>query len=103
MNRRGLLGALAAACVLDPERALWVPGAKVISIPAPPVMRFWPPLFWPNDGRVEHWSRAPIGCRCPLCAAPKIGDTIFVRRPQRFVPYDPQPFRSDVRLFTRIA
>lgn len=38
MNRRGFLGAITAAlggAVLDPERALWVPGAKLISIPAP--------------------------------------------------------------------
>lgn len=36
MNRRGFLGALAAsaaAFALYPERALWVPGAKTISIP----------------------------------------------------------------------
>lgn len=37
MNRRGFLGAIAAALVLDPERALWVPGAKKISIPKPPI------------------------------------------------------------------
>lgn len=36
MNRRGFIGALAAAAfALDPDRALWVPGAKLISIPAP--------------------------------------------------------------------
>jgi len=42
-TRRGFLGALAAAIagskvvemVLDPERLLWRPGAKLISIPAP--------------------------------------------------------------------
>lgn len=32
MNRRGFLGLLAGA-VLDPERLLWVPGKKLISIP----------------------------------------------------------------------
>jgi hypothetical protein len=32
MTRRGLLAAL-AACALDPERLLWRPGAKLISIP----------------------------------------------------------------------
>ncbi len=39
MNRRGFLGGLsafAAACVLDPELALWTPKAKTISIPQPP-------------------------------------------------------------------
>jgi hypothetical protein len=39
------LGAIAAALVLDPERALWVPGAKLISIPAP-VIR---PMFNVGD------------------------------------------------------
>ncbi len=36
-SRRGFLGVLGAAlagAVLDPERALWVPGARTISIPA---------------------------------------------------------------------
>lgn len=35
MNRRGFLGALLGALVLDPEKALWVPGRKLISIPTP--------------------------------------------------------------------
>lgn len=38
MNRRGFLTALlssAAAVAIDPERLLWVPGRKLISIPAP--------------------------------------------------------------------
>jgi hypothetical protein len=34
MNRRGFLGLLAGV-VLDPERLLWVPGRKLISIPQP--------------------------------------------------------------------
>lgn len=36
IGRRGFLGSIAgllAASTLDPERALWVPGAKTISIP----------------------------------------------------------------------
>jgi hypothetical protein len=36
----GLLGAFAAGAVLDPERLLWIPGAKTISIPAPRVRGF---------------------------------------------------------------
>lgn len=36
LGRRGFLGALAAALVFDPERALWRPGEKLISIPKPP-------------------------------------------------------------------
>lgn len=37
MNRRAFLGAIAAglAAVIDPERLLWVPRRKLISIPAP--------------------------------------------------------------------
>ena len=35
MNRRGFLAVLAAAAA-DPERLLWTPGAKLISIPAAP-------------------------------------------------------------------
>lgn len=37
MNRRGFFGLLAGAiagATLDPERLLWVPGRKLISIPA---------------------------------------------------------------------
>lgn len=37
MNRRSFLTSLAAALTLDPERALWVPGQKLISIPKPKV------------------------------------------------------------------
>ncbi len=44
MNRRGFIGTLAgfaAACMLDPERALWKPGAKTISIPKPVIPATW--------------------------------------------------------------
>lgn len=44
MNRRGFLSALtafAAAATLDPERALWVRGAKTISIPKPAPNSGW--------------------------------------------------------------
>lgn len=36
-SRRAFLAAIAAAFALDPERALWVPGKKLISIAAPRV------------------------------------------------------------------
>lgn len=45
MNRRGFLSALvgfAAGATLDPERLLWVPGKKLISIPAPRVVKYLP-------------------------------------------------------------
>lgn len=43
MNRRGFLTALlssAAAVAIDPERLLWVPGRKLISIPTPQIHRY---------------------------------------------------------------
>lgn len=39
MNRRAFLSALAATFVIDPERALFVPGRKLISIPKPTPIR----------------------------------------------------------------
>lgn len=60
LTRRGLLGLLGAAA-LDPERLLWVPGSKLISVPR----------------RVGPWTFGPM-----------VGDTILVRRPIRFIPYD---------------
>lgn len=39
MNRRSFLSVLAATLVADPERALWVPGKKLISIPKPTIVR----------------------------------------------------------------
>ncbi len=38
MTRRGLIGALLGAATMDPERLLWVPGQRVISIPKPVVV-----------------------------------------------------------------
>lgn len=37
MNRRLFLSSLLGAATLDPERLLWVPGRKLISIPTPKV------------------------------------------------------------------
>lgn len=34
-SRRGFLGALLGAAVLDPDRLLWRPGAKLVSVPRP--------------------------------------------------------------------
>jgi hypothetical protein len=44
MNRRAFLAAAAAALAYDPERALWVPGAKTISVPAPRELRQYGPI-----------------------------------------------------------
>ena len=62
MNRRGFIGALAAAAfALDPDRALWIRGAKLISIPAPrlrvPVRMLdmgW--LSWDDEFMVRRFS-----------------------------------------------
>lgn len=35
MTRRSFLAAAASAFTLDPDRALWTPGAKTISVAAP--------------------------------------------------------------------
>jgi hypothetical protein len=38
MTRRSLFGILAAAVAIDPERLLWAPGKKLISIPKEPAL-----------------------------------------------------------------
>jgi len=67
MNRRAFLASLggAAALALDPERALWVPGAKLISIPAPRVLV---PETWviPPGGRVSYQEFSWEELRCGL-------------------------------------
>jgi hypothetical protein len=44
LSRRGFLGLFAASAVVDPDSLLWVPGKRVVSIPAsvrpPRVMQF---------------------------------------------------------------
>jgi hypothetical protein len=54
-NRRGFL-ALAAGMLLDPERLLWRPGAKHISIPAPQHVRLldYYKIEWPVKTR--EWT-----------------------------------------------
>jgi hypothetical protein len=52
MTRRAWLSLLAGA-VLDPERLLWVPGRRVISIPAPAVMdHSWDDWSWDEINEV---------------------------------------------------
>jgi hypothetical protein len=79
INRRGFLGLLAgvaATAVLDPDRLLWVPGAKTISIPAPRVFTIsaadltipgWTPVAvlsddiqtWLNKFTDEYFAESP--------------------------------------------
>jgi hypothetical protein len=44
ISRRGFVGAIAAAFVVDPDRLLWVRGAKLISVPAVRVADPWDAL-----------------------------------------------------------
>lgn len=70
-NRRGFLGMLAAAiagATLDPERLLWEPGKKLISIAAPRELRI--------VGETIHVRK-----RMRI-----VGETILVRKRMRFLP-----------------
>jgi hypothetical protein len=55
LSRRGFLGTVAAALVLDPERALWVPGKKLISVPKAKM-----PLIEMVEIRGSHFGVANI-------------------------------------------
>jgi hypothetical protein len=92
MNRRGFLGLLAgvaAGAVLDPEKLLWVPGRKLISIPPPAV--YSPQVSWYIDelilkGLAEpldsgHWVINPSAARFGL----RQGDTIQIRTDPAFL------------------
>jgi hypothetical protein len=59
MDRRGFLGALFGAAVLDPERLLWVPGQKMISIPAPRMVTPDDALKAVND-LISLWAGEPL-------------------------------------------
>lgn len=59
MNRRGFLGALTAAIAgaqFDPERALWVPGARTISIPTSVKRSAWKTVIF-RDITEKEWGR----------------------------------------------
>ncbi len=72
-GRRGFLSLLAAA-VLDPERLLWIPGRKLISIPAisvPPFLAVGDVVMfgdWPERYAVTEAAQS----------AERIGDARFV-------------------------
>lgn len=58
-TRRGFLATLIGAAVLDPERLLWVPGKKMISIPkqvieSPKVVAFWRIITTPTSFGFEQ-------------------------------------------------
>jgi hypothetical protein len=86
MNRRGffgLLGAVAAAAAFDPERALWVPGAKTISIPAPLYRLSLIGEVRTYDGIGMHFQQ---DWKVELVDSfqRKIGEPITLRTPERY-------------------
>ena len=65
MNRRGFFGLIAAgvAAAADPERLLWTPGKKLISIPKPvltPVMTLRATVFF-FDNLGQMWMKTDQG------------------------------------------
>lgn len=68
MNRRGFLGSLLAAATFDPERALWTPGKKTISIPAPRVDNDWGKVEFMRIGGpiMDPWPQMKITIRPPI-------------------------------------
>jgi hypothetical protein len=96
--------------VLDPEAALWRPGAKLISIPAPRPPSFVRyvsadrpglgqirrPAFYSAQDLQREYGWRGLGDRV------RLGETFFVSRPVRFVPngsWVPMP----LDYFTRVA
>lgn len=56
MNRRNFLGMLAASVggmTLDPERLLWRPGAKLISIPKPSIKPVGETIWFVNTKKFK--------------------------------------------------
>lgn len=97
MNRRGFLGAIAAAlggAVLDPDKLLWVPGAKLISIPRP---RLRGNTILDERALCEMWMKAMKDSlefprlvnreysKAFVEAVFPIGETINVRKPLRLM------------------
>lgn len=78
MTRRTLLAALAASFTQDPEKLLWRPGAKLISIPKPRRPRDYTMLF-KTDGCGKYGLQAHAHgfpkLQGPLVAVPHICPT----------------------------
>ena len=95
MNRRSFFSVLAGATAasFDPERLLWVPGRKLVSIPKQLAPFSRDSMLMLLQASLEYqrqynamWSglieQANIAPRPPW--ATRIGYTIAVRRPERF-------------------
>ncbi len=76
MNRRAFLAALvgAAAAAADPERLLWVPGRKLISIPAPRFLVFHTGAFCLTFGPSLISQTQGSSIRVPLR---RVGDGLW--------------------------
>lgn len=75
MNRRNFLSALAglaATATLDPEKLLWVPGRKLISIPAP-----LPPVVVPGPAvDVIIQALRMVGAVPPIFTPQGVGEAL---------------------------
>lgn len=92
MDRRSFLASLAAAVTgslaLDPEKLLWLPGKKLISIPKtasiPAVATTCNRLL--TSQQITWETLEIMDSYLKTIPVLKIGDTIHVRRPQRWKP-----------------
>ncbi len=96
MNRRGffgLLAGIAATAFLDPEKLLWKPGARLISIPNPPrviVRRYLlDGEIFPTDG---YDYKAFVEFEAPVTGI-TMGE-VFGEFATRIFP--PRPFPDDI-------
>jgi hypothetical protein len=99
MNRRGFLsflGAAVAGATLDPERLLWKPGAKTISIPSPLLSfsmdefreAYLRPLAIEIANQMDrdalNWIRRDFESTFLLRHHRRVGDIVQIRRPRRY-------------------
>ncbi len=76
MNRRGFLAALIAGTAFDPERLLWVPGKKLISIPRPTFIGWDPGCDDKTVTYQEIWFPPDVGQ--PFAMVARIVNGVFV-------------------------
>ena len=89
INRRGFFGLLAGGLVAaaDPERLLWTPGKRLISIPRPRGTQLLT-VSLITDWLLAEFDRNLSFSRRMQQTIPfgnKIGDSLTVRTPHRFV------------------
>jgi hypothetical protein len=72
MNRRLFLGSLLASAILDPDKLLWRPGAKLISIPKPLATR-----GWGTPGRIRPGDSFFMGGKLWVVVEPQPAQMVF--------------------------